>query len=108
MAFWRLLLTVLAALIAAGPAMAITGAGVSSALRTGDAVTISASPVKGTKARTCQAGTDKNTGASKKQPPVIATTHKFAVVACEQPPRSEFVSPGLLNKATASALDTIG
>jgi len=94
------LATALAALAAAAPAAAVTGGfGVSSALH--------ASPFGLTKTGTgynkthsCQAG-DRSAKTKR-------AGGKFAVVACEQPPRSNLVTPDAIAKATAAALSVFG
>jgi hypothetical protein len=53
---------------------------------------------------TCQAGRDQTKASGKT---TIADRHTIPVVACEQPPRSQIVLPGL-KQATASALALFG
>lgn len=72
-------------------------------------VFILAAPLGATKARThdksrsCQAGKTAVTQTS-----ALGSKKRFAVVACEQPPKSNLVTPGMIAKATASALSALG
>ena len=93
-----------AVLVLAAPAAALTGAGTSSALHSGRAVTINVTQSRGSN-QTCQA---EKHGRTSESNPVLGNGRKIAVVACEQPPRSEFVTPNMLKQATATALATIG
>lgn len=97
------LATVVAALVVAAPAAAVNiDKSVSNALH--------ASPptasVKASKdrTRTCQAGTR---GANE-HTTIVGDTRRPAVVACEQPPRSEVLTPDSVAKATAAALSVLG
>jgi hypothetical protein len=92
------------ALVGAAPAAAVTGAGFSHALRSGNAVTIAIRTTRTSKNQTCQAQNRKSTAKAA----LLGNAHKFAVVACEQPPRSQLVTPTMLKQATASALATLG
>jgi hypothetical protein len=95
--------TAFLALVIASPAAAITGGkGVYAALHTGTlAVTVAG---KDGKLHSCQAGDKRATGTS----PAGQTERKAAVVACEQPPRSNLLSPNDVAKATAAALSVLG
>ena len=95
-----------ALLVAAAPAAALTGGGISSALHSGRAVTISVTGSRGSSNQTCQA--EKRGRTSNTTPALLGNARKIAVVACEQPPRSEIVTPSMLKQATASALATLG
>ena len=55
------------------------------------------------KSRSCQAGKAVATKTS-----VLGSKKRFAVVACEQPPKSNLLAPGTIAKATASALSALG
>jgi len=62
---------------------------------------------RGSKTHTCQAGgSDRAATASRSA--VIGTAHKTAVVACEQPPRSQLLDPQALDHAAANALAALG
>ena len=99
------LATVLAALAGAAPATAVTGGfGVANALR-GGYLSLAKSDSSAPKTRTCQAG--KHKGGVTKSTLLIGEKGKPGVVACEQPPRSEF-SPDAIAKATAAALAVFG
>jgi hypothetical protein len=93
------------ALAVAAPAGALTGWGVSGTLRSPGAPA-SASVKSTSKAQhTCQAG-DQRKGAKSKLK-LTGSAHNTAVVACEQPPRSDLVTSGLKSSA-ATALNTVG
>ena len=95
------------ALMAAAPAAAVTGGfGVSAALRgSGHLVLTTSKVAPGAQTRTCQAG--KHKGGVTNSDIFVADKGKPGVVACEQPPRSEF-NPEAIAKATAAALAVIG
>jgi hypothetical protein len=96
------LATAVAALAVAAPAGAVTiGKSVSNALHTGPL----AAQVKASEdaKRTCQAGA--RTGAKKT---AVGDTRRPPVVACEQPPRSNLLTPDQVAKATAAALQVLG
>jgi hypothetical protein len=93
-------------LAVAAPAAAVSGFGVSSALRHEAAVTIAVTGSKKSATHTCQAGSNKREPAPAKST-VIGSPRKYAVVACEQPPKSEVVTSGL-KQASIAALATIG
>jgi hypothetical protein len=89
-------LTVLvAALAVAGSASALSREGMPAAL------TIVRLDSAGTKTQakthTCQAGDTKEK--TKARSAVVGTARKTAVVACEQPPRSSLLGPGLKQSA---------
>ena len=94
-------------LAAAGPAAAMTGLGVRSALHHGDAMTLTATAKKDAKTRTCQAGGNERQAGATKATPVV-NARDYPVVACEQPPRSHPLLPGTLKQATSSALAALG
>ena len=86
----------LAALVAVGPASAFSGGqGISGVLHAG-----AVSVMRTDKAKSCQAGG--------KSSQIIGSTKKPAVVACEQPPKSNLITPDSIAKATAAALAVIG
>lgn len=96
------LASAVAALAVAAPAGAFTiGKSVSSSLHTGTF----AAQVKATEdaKRTCQAGA--RTGAEKT---AVGDTRRPPVVACEQPPKSNLLTPDQVAKATAAALQVLG
>jgi hypothetical protein len=86
------LATAVAALAVAVPAGAVS---------IPEKTSFSLSPAAATKdkARSCQAG-HKNK--------VILGSHHPQVVACEQPPRSNLLTPDSIAKATAAALSVLG
>jgi hypothetical protein len=93
-------------LVLVAPAAAVSGFGVSSALRPGKAVMVALTKQQSSKNQTCQAqNQDRKALPSKLS--LIGNAHKFAVVACEQPPRSQFVAPTVI-KQVANELATIG
>ena len=99
------LATVLAALVGAAPAAAVTGGpGVSTALR-GGYISLGTVKTTGQKTRTCQAG--KHKAAATNSDLFVGDKGKPGAVACEQPPRSSY-SPETIAKATAAALAVIG
>jgi hypothetical protein len=94
-----------AALAAAAPAAAVTvPKSVSGALRVSPAATIAAA-TKSDKLHSCQAGDRR---ARTAETSAVQTERKAAVVACEQPPRSNLLTPDSVAKATAAALSVIG
>jgi hypothetical protein len=94
------------ALTLSAPAAALTGWGVASALRTAKPVTISAARAKGSGTQTCQVQRRDRKAKSPKLA-VVGDARSYAVVACEQPPRSQVITP-TLKQATASALAALG
>ena len=100
----RLLLLPIAALAATlalvAPAGAFTGEGVTT--------TLTLARLDGktqAKTHTCQAGDTKDK--TKARSVVVGTARKTAVVACEQPPRSQLLGPGLKQSA-ANVLSALG
>ena len=91
-------------LAVAAPAGAVSGFGVSSALRPASNLTLAAKTGKDARTHTCQAGQQ---GKAPAKAALVSTPRNFAVVACEQPPRSEFITPNL-KQSDAAALDTLG
>lgn len=83
------------ALAVAAPAGAISGWGVSDTLRR-QVVPTTATVTKSKQAKTCQAGKREKTTSSLK---VVGGAKNPAVVACEQPPRSDLVTPALKSSA---------
>jgi hypothetical protein len=84
------------ALAVAAPAGAITGWGVASTLRA-QAVPTAATVGKGSKqAKTCQAGKREKSSSSLR---LVGGAKNAAVVACEQPPRSNLLTTGLKSSA---------
>ena len=99
------LATAVAALAVAAPAAAISvPKSVTSALHVSSPVAVAAA-TKGDKLHSCQAGDRRaRTG----ETTAGQTERKAAVVACEQPPRSNLLTPDSVAKATAAALSVIG
>jgi hypothetical protein len=99
------LATAVAALAVAAPAGAVTiPKGVSGALRVSSRVAF-AEATKSDKLHSCQAGDRR---ARTAETTAGQTERKAAVVACEQPPRSNLLTPDSVAKATAAALSVIG
>jgi hypothetical protein len=97
-------------LVTASPASAVTGGfGVAKALR-GSALPVPGAAVKrGERTPSaCHADIASSGGWVKKTGAAGDFARKFAPVACEQPPRSQFLSPDALKHATAAALSVIG
>jgi hypothetical protein len=88
------------ALAVAAPAGAITGWGVSSTLRAQVIPAAATTTAKGKQAKSCQAGKREKTTASLK---LTGNAKNPTVVACEQPPKSDLVTPAL-KSASASIL----
>ena len=94
------------ALAAAAPAGALTGEGITAKLVAPKAAAIAAGKSSSTaKTHTCQAGDTKEK--AKARTTIVGGAKKTAVVACEQPPRSDVIGPGL-KQATANALAALG
>ncbi len=88
------------ALVAAAPATAVTGGyGVSGALRASSLI-VSSSGAGLNKKHSCQAG-DRSARTKR-------VGSKLFVVACEQPPKSNPITPDMIAKATAAALSVLG
>ncbi len=99
-----LLATTVLTLAVASPAAAVSGYGVTGRLHGATLPTLATTRSNAT--HTCQAGAGRDSkGAPKKT--VSGTVKKPAVVACEQPPRSEVLGQGL-KQAGAAALATFG
>jgi hypothetical protein len=88
------------ALLGAAPAAALSGYPLIGGLHP---ATLTVAKSKESK-HTCQAGRDQTRAAVKT---TAADRHTIPPVACEQPPRSQIVLPGL-KQATASALALFG
>ena len=88
------------ALTAAPAAAALTGYGVSTALRGASSQVLVSQKLRDQRAKTCQKHAGRAEGRS--------IGRKFNPVACEQPPKSEPNLPTALKQATASALAAIG
>jgi hypothetical protein len=96
------LATVMAALAVAAPAAAVNiGKEVSGALHVGSLAQVKTGQDK---TQTCQAGTRSG----KQRSTVVGNTRRPDVVACEQPPRSNLLTPDSVAKATAAALAVLG
>jgi len=94
-----------AALAVAAPAAAVTiPKNVSGAIRAASPVAVAAATKSG-KLHSCQAGDRR---ARTAETTAGQTERKAAVVACEQPPRSNLLTPDSVAKATAAALSVIG
>jgi hypothetical protein len=90
------------ALAGAPTATAFSGFGASAALSS-TVTTVAAA--RNTTAHTCQAGRDR--GKTKPGSTLVGTPKKMAVVACEQPPRSNLLAPSLRQSAS-TGLSAIG
>jgi hypothetical protein len=95
-----LLAVLVVALAAVGPAGALSSEGIPAKL---DAPGVSAK--SSAKTHTCQAGDTKEK--VKSHSAIVGNARKTPVVACEQPPRSELLGPGL-KQAAANALAALG
>jgi hypothetical protein len=98
------LAAVVAVLVNVGPALALSGSGVTTKL-TAPRVSTVADGKTETKTHTCQAGDTRDR--TKAHSAVVGTARKTAVVACEQPPRSQVLGPGLKQSA-ANVLAALG
>jgi len=87
------------ALAIAAPAAAIPGGGLAAALRT----SVTVASTRTAASHTCQAGRNHE----KTKLTVAGDARKPAVVACEQPPKSDLISPSLKQTA-ANAVSTLG
>jgi hypothetical protein len=101
------LAAVVFALAPATPAFALTGKGVSGALRVQNAglITNAAAP---SRPRTCEKSRDKEGLVTHSAAGADNVGRKFVPVACEQPPKSEVNLPGALSKAAANAFAALG
>ena len=95
-----LVAVLVAALAAVAPAGALSSEGITAKL---DAPGVSAK--SSARTHTCQAGDTKEK--VKSHSAIVGGARKTAVVACEQPPRSELLGPGL-KQAAANALAALG
>jgi cation transport ATPase len=87
-------------LVTAAPAVALPGGyGVSTALHSSP-LGVGSSDAANNKSHSCQAG---DRSAQMKR-----AGRKTFVVACEQPPRSNLITPDSVAKATAAALSVLG
>ena len=93
-----------AALAAAAPAGALSGEGVTTTLTAPRLATVSAGKTEA-KTHTCQAGDTRDK--TKARSVIVGTARKNAVVACEQPPRSQLLGQGLKQSA-ANVLAGLG
>jgi hypothetical protein len=92
-------------LVTAAPAAAVTGGyGVSEKLRPLHVVLPSTVKVSD-RSKSCQAGRGS---AASKHTGLLGSTKRHAVVACEQPPKANTLSPDSVAKATAAALSVLG
>jgi hypothetical protein len=100
----RLPLLGMAALALAGAPTAGAFSGYAFSAALSSKVTTIAASKNGT-AHTCQAGKDR--GKTKAGSTLVGTPKKMSVVACEQPPRSNLLTPSLKQSAT-TGLTAIG
>jgi hypothetical protein len=104
----RLLMLPLAAsivaLATAAPVGALSGYGISAQLSAPSVSTVGKAKTD-TKTHTCQAGHTKEAAGARST--IVGTARKTAVVACEQPPRSQLLGPALRH-AAASVLAALG
>jgi len=91
------------ALLAAAPAAAITGGNALSGTLPLGHLVAGKNAVVQDKSRSCQAGKSAATKTA-----VLGSAHRTAVVACEQPPKSNLITPNSLAKATAAAIAALG
>ena len=105
----RLLLMPLAAavgLAATAPAGALTGEGITAKLVAPKNAAITAGKSSSTaKTHTCQAGDTRQKARARTT--IVGDAKKTAVVACEQPPRSQLIGAGL-RQAAANAMAALG
>jgi hypothetical protein len=99
-----LLAALIVALAAVASAGALSGEGITVKL-TAPGVSAVATGKTTAKTHTCQAGDTKEK--AKSHSAIVGGARKTAVVACEQPPRSELVGSGL-KQAAANALAALG
>jgi hypothetical protein len=86
------------ALLTAAPAAAVTGgSGIVGVIPIDKAVAAKDN------SRSCQAGQNAKTSAG-----LLGSRRRHAVVACEQPPKSNLITPDQIAKATAAALSVLG
>jgi hypothetical protein len=94
----------IAALAAVAPAGALSNEGITVKLNA-PGISTTASGKSTAKSHTCQAGDTKEK--AKTHSAIVGSARKTAVVACEQPPRSELLGKGLA-QAAANALAALG
>jgi hypothetical protein len=92
------------ALATVAPAGALSGEGITTKLDA-PGVSTAAAGRSTAKTHTCQAGDTREKG--KSHSAIVGSARKTAVVACEQPPRSELLGPGL-KQAAANVLAGLG
>jgi hypothetical protein len=91
--------TALGSLVLVAPAGAVTGGfGASTALQGGKVLAVTGERQQ----HSCQANRSGDRVSSNQ------FGRKFAPVACEQPPKSDLLTPGGLSKAVASAIAALG
>jgi hypothetical protein len=96
-------------LIGAAPASAVTGGfGLAKAVHAGPLPILSAPDTRSGKLTSCHASGPQSRRAGKSSTLIDKIGKKAAPVACEQPPRSQFLSPDALRHATAAALAVLG
>jgi hypothetical protein len=101
------IVTVFALLLTATPAGAVTGGfGVGEALRVGTILLGPSVTVKKHRPSTCDARDLQARRTAKTK--FGQVTKQMAPVACEQPPRSELISPQDLRHAVTAALSVLG
>ena len=91
------------ALAVATPAGAVTGYGAAGTLQSLTGLTASKSGTK----HTCQARAGREAKTTSRKQTLVGTVKNPAVVACEQPPRSQVLNQGL-KQAGAAALAALG
>jgi hypothetical protein len=97
----------LLALVTAAPAAAVTGGyGIGAKLRVTPVALAQGAAPAADKSRSCQAATRRSAPSTRTG--VLGNTRRPAVVACEQPPRSNLLTPDAVAKATAAALSVLG
>ena len=94
----------IAALAVAAPAGALSGYGVSPHLSASGAA-LAEKGKSDAKTHTCQAGHTRES--VRAHSTIVGTARKTAVVACEQPPRSQLLGPAL-KQAAANVLAALG
>jgi hypothetical protein len=92
------------ALAAVAPAGALSGEGITAKLST-PGLSTAAAGKSTARTHTCQAGNTREK--AKAHSAIVGSARKTAVVACEQPPRSELLGSGL-KQAAANALAALG
>jgi hypothetical protein len=95
----------LVALAVAAPAGAIPGGGLAGTLRPSGLAGAAGATQAADKARSCQSASKRT---STHRSGLLGDRRRPAVVACEQPPKSNLVPPDAIAKATAAALSALG